>query len=142
MLTNAILPIVLSIILVLSLIEFRKYLKEYFHFRTVGIRTKAKVISCFNGKSNGLLKSPIRSLPIVEVDLGDKKSSLKTFENQYSPLTTFAFYGSEVTILLDQNNNEYCMIDWKSVILFGAVLNISILFGIVYFICTINLNEV
>ena len=127
--------IIFLIFSILSIMEFRTYIKEYLHFRKVGINKKAKIISCFSGRSEDLpLKLPIHSLPIVEIDFGDKKLRLKTFQNQFSPLTTFAFYNSEVNVLFDKDNEEYCMIDWKIVFFIGLIFNIGFLSGFIYFI--------
>jgi hypothetical protein len=131
--------IIFLIISILSIMEFRNYLKEYLHFRKFGIKKKAKVISCFWGRSENLpIKLPIRGLPIVEIDFGDKKLRLKTFQNQYSPLTTFAFYNSEVSVLYDENNKEYCMIDWKIVIVVGLFFIIGFLSAFIYFTGILN----
>jgi hypothetical protein len=136
---NPFISILFLLISLLSIIEFRTYLKEYLHFKKVGIKKKAKVISSFDGKSNSLpIKLPIRALPIVEIDLGETKLRLKTFQNQYSPLTTFAFYNRTVDVLYDKNNQEYCMIDWKIVIIIGALFNVGFLSVFVYFTGILN----
>jgi hypothetical protein len=137
--TDQVLAIFFLIISILSIMEYRTYVKEYLHFKKVGIRKKAKVISCFWGRSENLpIKLPIRGLPIVEIDFGDKKLRLKTFHNQFSPLTTFAFYNSEVNVLFDANNKEYCMIDWKIVIVLGLVFIVGFISAFIYFTGLLN----
>ena len=120
------------IVSVFSILEFLIYLKEYFHFRRAGIRKTAKVVASFCGESEkSPLKLPIRSLPIVEFEIDGKKLRLKTFQNQYSPLTTFAFYDREVAILYIPYKN-YCMIDWKIIIVIGVMFNTGFLMAFLY----------
>lgn len=119
------------LLFLLSMMEFRIYLNEYFHFIKVGTRKKAKVVSSFSGLSR-TLPIPIRSLPIVEIENSGKKIRLKTFESQYSPLTTFANIDKEVTVLVDENNSDYCMIDWKIIIIVGVIFNGGILTASLY----------
>lgn len=119
------------LLFLLSMMEFRIYLKEYFHFRNVGIRKKAKVVSSFCGLSR-TIPIPVRSLPIIEIENSGKKIRLKTFESQYSPLTTFANIDKEVAVLVDENNSDYCMIDWKIIIMIGVIFNGGFLIASIY----------
>ena len=132
---NSIFALIFLGITILSIIEFRVYLKEYVHFRKIGLRKRAKVVSCFVGKSGSLpIKAIIVKLPVVEVDNDGEKIRLKTFQNQYSPLATFALYDSEVSVLIDPQNEEYCMIDWKAPIVVGIIFNIMFLVAFIH--CT------
>lgn len=118
-----------------SIIEYRIYVLTYSRFRRFGVKHEGIVVDSFIGKSEKLpISYPIRGLPIIEFNLDGEEKRMKTFANQFSPLTTFAFYKSKVKILVDEGNQEYCMIDWKAPVIVGAVFNMLTLVGGIYLI--------
>lgn len=115
-----------------SIKEYYSYIKEYKYFKKVGILKNGKVVSIFNGVSKSFpFNLPIRSLPIIEIETKTNNKRLKTFQNFNSPTSTFTYIGKKVQVLVDENNNDYCMIESKIGIVLGAIFNILFILGFI-----------